>query len=305
MEKRLLIHRIGIGGWEHEVFDQCLYPQPRMHSTERLKYYAQFFDTVEVRQTFWDDSLNAGDARQWIDAVAESRRFVFNVKLHSAFTHKKEIRPGMTTRMRSLLQEFAKNDRLGALVAQFPFSFTNTGGNRYHLAKLSEIFRGFPVHVELRHASWDQPSLLSFLGEHSLHPVSSDLPRIKQCMPFITGNVGDNAYLRLHGRNEKGWLLNSMDLRYDYLYNAKELRELERRINAFSGRGLQVTIICNNTTGGKAVANAFELTAALRKSKTVLVAPSALRAFPHLNTISGSFRLGESLLDENNLREAV
>jgi uncharacterized protein YecE (DUF72 family) len=305
MERHSVIHRVGIGGWEHEVFDQCLYPQPRMDSVDKLRYYAQFFDTVEVRQTFWDDSLIDSDARQWIDAVAESRRFVFNVKLHSSFTHKKEIKPGMTTHVRSLLQELAKNDRLGALVAQFPFSFTNTGAHRYYLTRLSEIFRGFPIHVELRHASWDQPSLLSFLGEHSLHPVSADLPHIKQYMPFVTGDVGKNAYLRLHGRNEKGWLLNSPDVRYDYLYNGKELRELERRIDAFSRKGTRLTIICNNTTGGKAVANAFQLIAALRKSKTVLIAPSALRVFPHLNPISGSFRLGESLLDASDLREAV
>ena len=305
MEKHSVTHRVGIGRWEHEVLDHCFYPQPQMHVADKLRYYAQFFDTVEVRQTFWDDSLNAEDARQWINAIAGSRRFLFNVKLHSSFTHKKETRPGVATYVRSLLQELAKRDRLGALIAQFPFSFTNTSAHRYHLAKLSEIFRGFPIHVELRHASWNQPSLLSFLRDHALHTVSADLPRIGRYMPFITGDVGENGYIRLHGRNEKGWLLNGLDARYDYLYNGREVRELHRRIDGFAATCKQITIICNNTTGGKAVANALQLAAALRESRPLLVPASALRTFPQLHSISGSPEHTHPLLDGVDWRKAV
>jgi uncharacterized protein YecE (DUF72 family) len=45
---------IGVGGWEHEVFDECFYLRPRLESMEKLRQYAQFFDAVEVRPTFWD-----------------------------------------------------------------------------------------------------------------------------------------------------------------------------------------------------------------------------------------------------------
>jgi len=305
MEKRVVVYRIGIGGWEHEVFDQCLYPRPHMESAEKLKYYAQFFDTVEVRQTFWDDSLGIDDAQQWIGAVAQSRRFVFNVKLHSSFTHRKEIRPGVSTRVRSVLQELDCHNRLGALVAQFPYSFTNTSAHRYHLSRLSELFRGFPMFVELRHASWDQSSIPGFLAEHSLHSISADLPRLAQYAQFNTGNRGERAYVRLHGRNEKGWLLNGLDTRYDYLYNSKEVRELGRRIDAFSERCNHITIICNNTTGGKGVANALQLIAAIRQTSAVLVPAATLRTFPSLHTISALSDSKPSLLGENELRQAV
>ncbi len=305
MERQVTTYRLGTGGWEHEVFDQCLYPTPNMNTTDKLRYYGHFFDTVEVRQTFWDDSLSAGDARQWADAVTENKRFIFHLKMHSSFTHRMEIRLHAATIVRGLLQELAKRDRLGSLIAQFPFSFTNTSVHRYHLTRLSEVFRGFPIHVELRHGSWHQPSLLSFLGEHALQPISADFPRIKQYMPFITGDVGAQAYIRLHGRNEKGWLLNGQDTRYDYSYNGKELRELERRVIAFSTRHKQITIIFNNTTAGKAVANVFQLAAALRESKTVLIPSAALRAFPILHNVSGSSGEGDSLLGMDDIRKVV
>ena len=64
----------------------------------------------------------------------------------------------------------------------------------------------------------------------ALSSVHADLPRIKQFPVTFPRPRGERAYFRLHGRNEKGWLLNGYDVRYDYLYNARELRELKRRM---------------------------------------------------------------------------
>ena len=232
MRKQPVQYSIGIGGWEHENLNQCFYGGGVEGSDEKLRSYARFFDTVEVRSTFWDETLWATDAMHWIAAVAENKRFRFNVKLHKSFTHAKVIKPELTSRVRGLLQELQRNERLGALLVQLPYAFTNTSGNRFHLVKLGELFRGFPVFVEFRHESWNQPTLMNFLSDNLLQPVNADLPRMKQLMPFITGVVGDTAYLRLHGRNEKGWLLNGMDTRYFYLYTGREWREIARRLHA-------------------------------------------------------------------------
>ena len=297
--------RVGIAGWEHEVFNECLYPPNLGESSEKLSYYAQFFDTVEVRQTFWDDAIGPVEARQWIQAVAPNKRFRFNLKLHSSFTHRRQIAPGAATRVRALLQELAKGDRLGALVAQFPFRFTNTSAHRYHLLRLGELFRGFPVHVELRHNSWDRPWLLSFLAEQGLHPVSVDLPRLKQFMSFITGVTGKHVYIRAHGRNEKGWLLNGMDVRYDYLYNNREIGELTRRIRSLLLKSSEVTMICNNTTAGKALANALQLTGALRENKRMLIPRATAQAFPFLQGSVSEQEADQTLFTAGELREAV
>ena len=165
MEMGNVRYLVGVGGWEHEVFDRCFYPRPNAGSLEKLKYYARFFETVEVRPSFWDDTLTTEQATQWIGAVAENRSFLFTIKLHSSFTHKKTIRPHVTRSVRGILQELARHNRLGVLLAQFPYSFTNTSANRFHLEKLGEIFGAFPVHVEFRHESWHQPALMGFLSE--------------------------------------------------------------------------------------------------------------------------------------------
>jgi len=295
MEKGSTTYLIGTGGWEHEAYDNCFYPVPGEESLEKLRYYCRFFDTVEVRPAFWDDSLTADDARGWIGAVAANPHFLFDVKLHSSFTHKRIMHPNKTRNVRSLLHELAKSDRLGALLIQLPYSFTNTSANRFHLVKLAEIFSGFPVHVELRHESWHQPNLMSFLSENQLHPVSADLPRTRQFMPFITEVVGETAYLRLHGRNERGWLIDEMDTRYDYLYNRRETLELKHRLNALSRKCRRVIVIFNNTTAGKAIANALQLKAALREERTVTVPAATLQAFPGLQDISHPHAAEDSL----------
>lgn len=273
---------IGTGGWEHEVFDTCLFPVPGMSPAEKLHSYAQYFDTVEVRATFWDDTLDANDARTWREAVSGNRRFTFNVKLHSSFTHKLELHSHRTVRVRGVLQELARADRLGALLLQFPYSFTNTGKNRFHLIKLSQIFGGFPMAVEFRHASWDEKGTRGLLEESGLTPANADLPRIRQMMPFTTWTSGKAAYIRLHGRNEKGWAVNALDGRYDYLYNQRELRELARRVQVLMSKGCdRITVVFNNTTRGGAIANAIQL-AEITSGEKRQVPERVRAAFPQL-----------------------
>ncbi|MGA9119911.1 MAG: DUF72 domain-containing protein [Bacteroidota bacterium] len=305
MEQQLVHYFIGIGGWEHEILDNCFYPRTGMTTAEKLAYYSDYFSAVEVRATFWDETLTATDVRPWIAAVQGRKSFQFSVKLHRSFTHDRTIRPAQVKTMQSLLRELARHNRLGALLMQFPYGFTNTGANRHYLTTLAEVFREFPMYVELRHSSWDTSSLLPFLTEHAMRSVSADLPKVRQYMPFLTGVVGDTAYLRLHGRNEKGWLLNGYDTRYDYLYNGRELMELRRRLDALAGRCSQAVIVCNNTTGGKAVANAFQLTAALRQGAPVAVPPATFRAFPLLQDLCFPREAGQTLFDQTGLRTAI
>jgi len=305
MERKAISYFIGTGGWEHEVFDQCLYPSPNMDSLEKLRYYSTFFDTVEVRSTFWDDSLDAKDAKAWLTAVSSNKRFLFNVKLHSSFTHKRAISSRVSRSVRSILHELHKNERLGALLVQFPYSFTNTSANRFQVVKLSEVFSGFPIHIEFRHNSWNQPPLMNFLTDNLLHLVSADYPRIKQFMPCTTGTVGDTAYLRLHGRNEKGWLLNGLDSRYDYLYNTREVRELARRLDTLSKRCIRAIVICNNTTKGKAIASALQLQSAIRKEKHLPIPKAALQPFPHLREIRSLVETDDSLFPLDCYRQAM
>ena len=298
------VYRVGLGGWEHEVFDSCFYPREGASSPDKLNFFAQHFQAAEVRSTFWDDTLTAMDAQELIKALHDAPGFLLNVKLHSTFTHGKSLRPDRTRTVRQILQELARHNRLGSLLVQFPYSFTNTGGNRHHIVRLAEMFAGFPLHVEFRHQSWNQEGLITFLRENSLGVVGADMPRIKQYMPFITAVCGETAYLRLHGRNEKGWMLNGYDARYDYQYNSREIREISRRLRGLEQRCRTVMVICNNNTGGKSLPLAFQLLSALREGKPVAVPPRTLKAFPFLRAIA-SPETGETSLLDADYRRAI
>ena len=289
--------RVGIGGWEHDILDHCFYPTTGATSFRKLEYYARYFDAAEVRPTFWDASLGTDDAREWTRAVKGRTDFRFVVKLHSSLTHAQTITTPVVRSMQDVLQEIQRENQLGAVLAQFPYAFTNTGAHRFHLEKLAAAFRGFPLHVELRHASWDQPEVPKLLQEIGLSPVQADLPRIKQFPATLPRPSGERAYFRLHGRNEKGWLLNGFDARYDYLYNARELREIKRRILTVPQGCTDVFVLWNNTTGGKALANAFEMSAALHEGRILPIPTSTLRTFPHLARISKPEERTGSLFD--------
>ena len=305
MNKSATACRIGIGGWEHEVLDHCFYPSAGLDSLEKLACYSGVFDTVEVRATFWDDTLTEAEARKWIQAVRENQRFTFNVKLHSSFTHRKSIKPNVTRIVRGLLHGLLSADRLGTMLMQFPYSFTNTHASRLHLVRLAEVFAGYPIHVEFRHDSWNHTQTWDLLQEHSLALASTDLPHVRQLMPYASAATGDRAYLRLHGRNEKGWLLNGLYTRYDYLYNDRELREIRRRLDALSQKSSDITVIFNNTTKGKAVANALCLMSALREGSQITVPAATLREFPYLQEVAEAANSDQMVLGIGRYRQAM
>jgi uncharacterized protein YecE (DUF72 family) len=294
---------IGIGGWEHEVLESCFYPDATRSSFAKLEFYSQYFSAVEIRSTFWDNALTREEAMAWAGAIPARRVFRFIPKLHASITHKRTLEPGTVNNTRMILDLLRERDRLGALLIQFPYAFTNTGANRYFLAKVTDTFKGYPLHVELRHETWNIPSLFDLLAEHAAAPVSVDLPRVRQFTPFFTRTVGQEAFLRLHGRNEKGWLLNGHDARYDYLYNGKEIQEIRRRVQALPKNLQQVFIIWNNTTSGKAVVNALQLTAGLVGGR-IEIPEQSLAKFPHLNDFARPAD-GASLFAPAAYKEAI
>jgi len=71
------------------------------------------------------------------------------------------------------------------------------------------------------------------------------------------------GYVRLHGRNYKNWFAENQTVndRYDYLYSVEELEPWVDRINTVARHAEDTYVVTNNHNLGKAVVNAFELTA--------------------------------------------
>jgi len=126
------------------------------------------------------------------------------------------------------LDSIAEENRLGAVLIQFPISFKNEDDTRDYLFSLINKFRSYPLVLEIRHSSWEDPDILARLAEEGVSFCNIDQPRLGKSVgrtQHVTAAVG---YVRLHGRNYKEWFqADNRNDRYNYLYKASGTGGLE------------------------------------------------------------------------------
>jgi uncharacterized protein YecE (DUF72 family) len=215
--------------------------------------------------------------------VADNPRFRFTAKLWKRFTHDREQAwsPADAEQVRAALAPIASAGRLGAVLAQFPWSFKRTSENEEWLGDVLSAFADFPLAIEVRHASWNEPDFYASLTERNVGIVNIDQPVFQHSITpgdRVTGtSIG---YVRLHGRNYGNWFRDEAETheRYDYLYSEEELRAWLDRIHEVAKRARDTYVITNNHFLGQAPANA----AMLRKlygEPDVLVPPELEEAY--------------------------
>ncbi len=279
--------RVGPAGWSYDDWAGIVYPSPRPRGFHEATYLADYFDTIELNVSFYRpiDHLTVW---KWLERVAHNPRFLFTAKLWQEFTHEghltetneREFRPGMET-----LRDAGK---LGALLAQFPWSFKNENESRAYLRKLANRFKDFPLVVEVRHSSWNDPKFYEWLMEHGIGFCNIDQPVIGRSLRPSEQATAPVGYVRLHGRNYKEWFSEREDSgaeRYNYLYTEEELEPWAKRIEQVAEDTRLTFVITNNHFQGKAVTNALQLIARLT-GKKVKVPPPLLEHFPQLDSIA-------------------
>jgi uncharacterized protein YecE (DUF72 family) len=179
-----------------------------------------------------------------------------------------------------------ENQRLGALLLQFPYSFHSTEDSWSYLKELAGKFREYPLVLEVRHASWDRASVYQFLRETGIGFCNIDQPQVSYSIGATKKVTSAVGYLRLHGRNVKEWFREGAgrDARYDYLYNEFELFELTERVRQIAQEAEETYVITNNHYRGKAVCNALELKAKLA-GKNVKIPEILIQHYPQLQEI--------------------
>jgi len=157
----------------------------------------------------------------------ENDRFRFALKLWRRFTHEREA---AFTReeidaVRAGLDPIAEAGRLGVVLLQFPWSFRNEEANREWLRDVANAFRAYPLAVEVRHVSWNDPAFYAELAERGMGFVNVDPPLFRNSIKPSARATSGIGYVRVHGRNYRDWFRKTAgrDERYDYLYTAKEL----------------------------------------------------------------------------------
>jgi uncharacterized protein YecE (DUF72 family) len=287
---------IGPAGWAYKDWEGVVYPRKPGAKFDPLEYLARFFNTIEINSSFYRP-FTISTAKSWIERVAAGRDFMFTAKLHRVFTHErgkataedeKQVREGMDA-----LREAGK---LGALLLQFPWSFKNSDDERVYLAKLLERFRDYPLVLEIRHSSWNNPQIYEWLEEMSVGICNVDQPLFAKSIKPADLTTSQVGYVRLHGRNYQDWFREKAprDDRYNYLYSVDELEPWITRIKEIAAKTKESYVITNNHFRGQAVVNALEIKATLTEERVPAPAPLFER-YPELK---------DSAVPENETSEA-
>ena len=240
------------GGWTG-VF----YPDK---DTKRLRYYSQFFNTVEMDSTFYYKFYSNMTKGTFIGMVrATPDKFQFSVKVPETITHEKrlDIRRGAITDFEEFLDKISPlkiAGKLGAVLIQLPPSFNvNDFKNIEVFLERLPNSNTYDYAVEFRHPSWKTEGPWEMLKHYNIAAVITDSPP-KENLLFLSDVVvtADHSFIRFHGRNTKGhyW--------YNYLYTKEELKPWIEKVSQIRKRTKVLRAYFNNHWGGKAVVNALQ-----------------------------------------------
>jgi uncharacterized protein YecE (DUF72 family) len=280
---------VGTASWNDPslIASGAFYPPDLRTAEERLRFYAEQFDTVEVDSTYYA-LPSERNAALWAARTPDD--FTFHVKAFALLTtHAAETaglpraikallspeelqqprlsRPSEAVRdlafrmFTSALDPLRQAGKLGLLVFQFPPWFTATLGNARYIEACRRRLPDAALAVEFRHASWvveaRRQRTLDFLRDLGLSYVIVDEPQVANAVPPVCAVTAPEAYVRFHGRNKEAWTKKGLSAaeRYKYLYAERELADWTTRLRGLQG-ARNVHAIFNNCYANFGVMNA-------------------------------------------------
>jgi uncharacterized protein YecE (DUF72 family) len=293
-------YRVGLCAWQDKsmIDEGHFYPLRSMKAEERLWWYAQFFDCVEVNSTFYAP-LSAQNAVLWVKRTPPG--FLFNVKAYALLTghhldaarlpeplremlpatarpnprgqienaaFPEEAREWAFRAFREALRPLQDSGKLGHVLFQMaPWVKYEPEALRY-LESLPARLPDMTVAVEFRDASWlpgHTDEVLRFLAEHGLAYVSVDAPRTPAGVATTLALTSPIAVLRLHGRNAQGYLKQlrgegpTVAEKYGYLYSEAEIRGIAERARGLQGHARRVYFQLNNNVEDAPAINGIQI----------------------------------------------
>jgi uncharacterized protein YecE (DUF72 family) len=271
-----------------------------MRPNERLGWYAQHFEMVEVNSTFY----SIPDPRmveRWCASTPD--RFTFDVKLHQLFSFHStaaKLLPSDLQRQAetdgkgkvkstpalrdALMDVFLRsisilqvNEKLGVLLLQLSPAFSPRKHHLDELLPLMKRLRDYRLAIEFRNRNWvvDEQlrSTTAFLREHGVAFVNVDAPAAEHftIIPSDLNEITNRrvAYLRLHGRNTRAYLTGkTVAARFDYDYSDPEIADVAERSKRFAREADEVHVVFNNNNLDYAPRAALRLRKALRQLVT-------------------------------------
>jgi uncharacterized protein YecE (DUF72 family) len=280
---------VGTSSWADPGFVREWYPRD-LPARDRLAWYAERFDAVEVNSTFYAVPA-AAQVSAWAERTPEG--FRFDVKLHrllsrhaapldslppdlrdrAALTPRgrvvltPELEAALADRVLEAVEPLAGSGRLTGFLLQLSPSFSPREHALDELAPLLERLAPHPVAIELRRRSWVRgeraQATLAWMEAHgaawvAVDAPAGDTPTIMPALDAVTRS--DLAYLRAHGRNREGYVRGrSVAERFAYRYPDAELEEIGARARELAGEADEVHVMFNNNRGDDAPVAAARL----------------------------------------------
>lgn len=254
---------VGTSGYSFPDWVGPFYP-PGTPSSKFLGYYARHFDAVEVNATYY-----RMPPPRTIEQMEKKTPpgFHFVIKLNQAMTHEHSRAPELYRDFRELLEPLKAAGKYDGVLAQFPWGFRRSLDNIQHVEAVRALLPDEPLFIEFRHDSWLTPELEPWLQAIRLGYCSVDEPRLVHLVPPVTKLTGDDAYVRLHGRNAKNWWQGDRSTRYDYDYSREELDEWLGKVADLAQKARRTYVFFNNCHAGQAARNAKLMQELLRQQK--------------------------------------
>lgn len=278
--------RVGPAGWSYEDWEGIVYPRPKPRGFHAAEFLARFFDAIEINTSFYHPPAPTM-TQDWARRVEHNREFQFTVKLWQRFTHGRNANHQDEKAFKKSLEPLASAGKLGALLVQFPWSFKNTQESREYLGGLVMQFVEYPLVLEVRHSSWNQPEIFRMLADLGIGFCNIDQPVIGRSIAPSSRATAPVGYVRLHGRNYENWFSSGEhpEERYNYLYRLEELEPWAERIKNLAEHTDSTFVITNNHFEGKAISNALQLVN-LVTGRKVPVPETLFSRYPELETIA-------------------
>lgn len=267
---------VGTSSWADPGFIKDWYP-PGMKAGERLPWYAQRFEAVELNSSFYAVPERS-TVRRWCEVTPAG--FVMDVKLHRLLSRHSagidslppslremarttprgrveltpELEQALAQEAVEAIEPLVEANKMGALLLQLTPAFSP---KRNELAELEPLIAAVQPHrlaIELRNRRWvDEeraPETLGWFSEHDLSFVCVDAPPgdATPIMPAVDAVTRDDlAYVRIHGRNTDGYLHGkSVAERFGWIYGDDELEEIATRARRLAEEAREVHVFFNN-----------------------------------------------------------
>jgi uncharacterized protein YecE (DUF72 family) len=285
---------VGTASWSDPGFAERWYPK-KMPAGERLAWYAQHFDMVEVNSTFYSVP-EPRMVERWRSNTPD--RFTFDVKLHQLLsrhsTDAKLLPPELQRHAeidakgkvkltpeleKALIETFLQSmsilrerKKLGVLLLQLSPSFSPRQHALRELENLIEMLREYRLAIEFRNRNWvvgpQLRSTIDLLKGHNLIFVNVDAPPAEHftIIPSELNEITTSqaAYLRLHGRDPDAYLKGrTVAARFNYDYREDEIAEIAERTQKLAADAREVHAVFNNNNLDYAPRAATRLRAAI------------------------------------------